>query len=153
MPIHKTGPLICGHAQSSDLAALFYPISNQFVVRQQSCPNSDKLRLSVLKFYQQIKWQILMQDQKNISLSPQLVKFKSTSLTRFLNNPTNFLLAQQKLLAIKIALESTETIISLCNEDSNYVFAVLLSIQQFIVHPVINYLWYPQSGQEFSCGC
>ena len=70
-----------------------------------------------------------------ISLAPGLVKFKSTS-------PKNFLLAQEKLLAIKIALELTETIINMCNKDKNDVFMVLLSIQQFIFHPVINYVMF-----------
>jgi len=80
------------------------------------------------------------------SLAPWLVKFDSTS-------PTNLLLAQQKILAIKTALQSTETIINICNKDNNDVFVVLLSIQQFIFHPVINYLLCSPTGQEFSsCG-
>jgi len=42
-----------------------------------------------------------------------------------------------------------ETIINICNKDNNDVFVVLLSKQQFIFHPVINYLLYSPTGQEF----
>ena len=42
-----------------------------------------------------------------------------------------------------------ETMVNLCNKDNTYVFVVLLSIQQLIVHPVINYMWCSESVQEF----
>ena len=50
----------------------------------------------------------------------KLVKFKSTS-------PTNVFLGQNKLLTIKHALQSTETIKNVCNKDNNYESEVLLS--------------------------
>jgi len=47
-------------------------------------------------------------------------------------------------------LESTEMIVNMCNKDNNAVFVVLLSIQQFIFHQVINYLLCLPTGQDFS---
>jgi len=82
-------------------------------------------------------------DRHTHTHTPGLVKFESTS-------PKHFLLAQQKILAIKIAVESMEMIVNMCNKDNNDVFVVVLSVQQFIFHPVINYVMFTNWPREFS---